>query len=278
MLATESKYLKINNFNFHYEVFENIVDQDTLLIHGNLACNLWWHPMVNELRSRSKNSSTKKGLLVAADWRGCGLSKGLTSESEVNFTTFADDYLHLIEALKLKNISVMGHSTGGLIAMLAILKQPQHFASLILLDSIGPLGIETPIPLDQLLGHFEAMSKNEELSNATIAATIQNVDIHTDFFKALAKATFHVDRPIWQGVPRTLCTQIDITDQMSKLTLPTLILHGINDLFLPKEGSEKLHKMIPNSILNLIPNQGHSLNVENPKLLVNLIEEFWSKS
>ena len=276
MLQTESRFLKVNDFKLHYEVFEGLVEQDTLLIHGNLACNLWWHPMVRELQTRP-GAGTKKGKLVLADWRGCGLSKGLKTEDDVDFNVFADDYLHLIEALNLTNICVIGHSTGGLIGMLAILKQPEKFSNLILLDSIGPLGIETPIPLDQLLGHFEAMSLNEEVSNATIAATIQNVDTTTDHFKALAKATFNVDRAVWKGVPRTLCTKIDITEKMKDLKLPVLILHGENDMVLPKEGSEKMHAMLPKSELHILKNQGHSLNVENPKLFVNLVEDFWSK-
>lgn len=275
MLQTESNFLDINNFKLHYEVFEGLVDQDTLLIHGNLACNIWWYPYIQELQTHP-NAGAKKGKLVAADWRGCGLSKGLQSEDDVNFDVFADDYLHLIEALRLENVNIVGHSTGGLIGMLAILKQPHRFASLVLLDSIGPLGIETPIPLDQLLGHFEAMSQSEELSNATIAATIQNVDVNTDHFKALAKSTFNVDRAVWRGVPKTLCTQIDITQRMPELELPVLILHGENDMVLPAEGSEKMSTMIKHSILKVLPKHGHSLNVENPKLFSQLLGDFWA--
>lgn len=150
MIETKSNYLKINNFNFHYEVFEGLVDQDTLMIHGNLACNMWWYPTVVELQNR-KTTTQKKGTLVLADWRGCGLSKGLKSETDVDFFKFSEDYLHLIEHLHLKDICVVGHSTGGLIGMLAILKQPEKFKSLVLLDSIGALGIESPIPVDQIL-------------------------------------------------------------------------------------------------------------------------------
>ncbi len=276
MIKTDSKYLNIDGFKFHYEVFEGLVDHDTLLIHGNLACNLWWYPMVEELKAKSKNSSVSKaGKLVLADWRGCGLSKGLNEETDVNFDVFSDDYLHLIEALNLKDVQVVGHSTGGLIAMLAILKQSHKFKNFVLLDSIGPLGIETPIPLDVLLGHFEAVSLNEEISNMTIAATIQGVDITSEIFKALAKATFNVDKAIWRGVPKVLCTEIDITDRMSELKLPTLILHGENDMVLPKEGSMKMSEMIENSELKILKNHGHSYNVEDPKGFVKDLEMFW---
>lgn len=273
MIQTHSKFLNINGFKFHYEVFEGLVDHDTLMIHGNLACNLWWYPMVEELQKKS--SPKKTGKLVLADWRGCGLSKGLTEESEINFDTFSDDYLHLIEALNLNDVQVVGHSTGGLIAMLAILKQSHKFKNLVLLDSIGPLGIETPIPTDVLLGHFEAVSLNEEVSNMTIAATIQGVDVNSEIFKSIAKASFNVDKPIWRGVPKVLCTEIDITNRMSELKLPTLILHGENDMVLPLEGSVKMSEMIKNSELKVLKNHGHSYNVEDPKGFVKNLETFW---
>ncbi len=292
MEKSNSNFLNIDGFKLHYEVFEGLVDHDTLMIHGNLACNLWWYPAISELQKmnsnfdlnqknnfkvQSQNLNHKSGRLVLADWRGCGLSKGLESESDINFDMFADDYLLLIDALNLKDIQVVGHSTGGLIAMLAILKQPHKFKNLVLLDSIGPLGIETPIPLDILLGHFEAVSKNEEICNMTIAATIQGVDVTTDYFKSLAKASFEVDTAVWRGVPETLCTKINITDKMKDLKLPVLILHGENDMVLPVDGSEKMHKMIKNSELKILKNQGHSFNVEDPKGFTKELESFWSK-
>lgn len=275
MIETKSNFLKIGGFDFHYEVFEGVVDQDTLMIHGNLACNMWWYPTVQELQKRNP-STQKKGKLVLADWRGCGLSKGLKSETDVDFYKFSEDYLHLIEHLHLKNICVVGHSTGGLIGMLAILKQPEKFNSLVLLDSIGALGIESPIPVDQILSNFKMMSENETISNMAIGATIQGVDQESNYFKTLAKATFEVDKPIWLGVPRRLCLETDITDQMKNINLPTLILHGENDMVLPSSGSVKLSEQIKNSKLKILKNQGHSLNVENPKLFVEELNEFWS--
>lgn len=284
-------FLDIQGFKLYYEVYEGLVDSDTLLIHGNLACSLWWHPAVESLANKYKQNSYtnpsasaqnhrdgyKKGKLVLADWRGCGFSKGIQSISEINFDTFADDYLCLIEKLNLNDVQVVGHSTGGLIAMLAILKQPHKFKNLVLLDSIGPLGIESPIPTDILLGHFETVSKSEELSNMTIAATIQNVDITSEYFKSLAKATFNVDKPIWRGVPEVLCTQIDITDRMQEIQIPTLILHGELDMVLPASGSEKMNQMIKNSKLKILKNHGHSFNVEDPDTFVHELESFWKE-
>ncbi|MCO5113122.1 MAG: alpha/beta hydrolase [Bdellovibrionaceae bacterium] len=267
-------YLVVNGFKVYYEVYDGLVDKDTLLIHGNLACSIWWHPVIDVLKAQAL---PKKGRLVCMDWRGCGQSKGLTQKSEIKFETFAEDVLSLIKYLELKDVQVVGHSTGGLIAMLAILKDATPFASLVLLDSIGPKGIVSPVPQDVLLAHFHALSQDENLSNTTIAATIEGVDTSTDYFKALAKATFNVDEPVWVGVPEELCNNVDITHRMSEITLPTLILHGEKDMVLPLEGSIEMHELLPQSELVVLKDNGHSLSVEDPKKYVELLQDFNSK-
>ncbi len=159
--------------------------------------------------------------------------------------------------------------------MLAILKSPNLFQSCVLLDSVGPKGIIPPLPLDQLLAHFHALSLDEDLSNRTIAATIDGVDMTTDYFKQLAKNTFNVDEPVWVGVPENLCTKIDIMAEVKDLKLPVFILHGARDFVLPVEGSKEMHEIISGSKFKVLPEQGHSFNVENPRAFVKELQEFY---
>lgn len=272
-------YLDLDGFNLYYEVHEGLLDQDALFIHGNLACHLWWRPTMEAFKSLATKSDRKKsGRMVIADWRGCGLSKGLKSKQEIDFNVFAKDHLELIEHLNLKSVNVVGHSTGGLIAMLAILDQPQSFRSLTLLDSIGPKGIELELPEDQVMNHFKMISENRALCDQVIAATIENVDVQSDRFKEIAEATFNVDPPVFMGVPEVLIHKIDIVDRMKDLNLPTLILHGEKDLVLPLEGSERLSKMIPYSQFRVLEGHGHSYNMENPKAFAEDLQSFWINS
>ncbi|NCN42430.1 alpha/beta hydrolase [bacterium] len=272
-------YLDLDGFKLYYEVHEGLCDQDSLFIHGNLACHLWWHPTREAFKDSVKKSGLKKnGRMVIADWRGCGLSKGLNSKEDIDFTEFAKDYLKLIEHLNLQSVNVVGHSTGGLIAMLAILEEPQAFRSLTLLDSIGPRGIELELPEEQVMGHFQMISENRALCDQVIAATIENVDIQSDLFKKIADATFNVDSPIFTGVPEVLIHKIDIVERMKDINLPTLILHGEKDLVLPVEGSERLSKWIPYSQFKILKGHGHSYNMEDPKAFSEDLQSFWVNS
>ena len=269
------KNFKSNGFNINYERFDNTTDHNVLLIHGNLACNEWWYPSIEILKGNS--SSESEGTVLTADWRGFGESRGLTDVSEIDFDVFADDYISLIENQNLSEVNVVGHSTGGLIAMKAVIKRPDLFKSLVLLDSVGPKGIELEIPLENVLTHFEQMSQNREYCMGVMAATIDGVDASSNYFQTLFEKSWNCDNIMWTGVIEKLCTEIDIVDQAKEIQLPTFILHGEKDLVLPLKGAEFSHSVIPNSTLKVLPNNGHSYNVENPEAFVEDCLTFWSK-
>lgn len=265
-------FLDINSFSLHYEAFQGIHKNNVLFIHGNLASNEWWHPTIELWRSENKSQD---GTVVCADWRGYGKSKGLKSQTEINFKQFASDYITLLEELNLTDVHIVGHSTGGLIAMLAILERPDLFKSLVLLDSVGPTGLELTLPKEQVLAHFEQMSINKDYCFQVLAATIEGMSPQSPQFLRLAEITWNCDKVMWKGVIDVLSSNINFQDRMKEINLPTLILHGEKDLVLPLKGSENMHQLLPNSQLKVIANHGHSLNMEDPKLFKLEVDSFW---
>jgi pimeloyl-ACP methyl ester carboxylesterase len=240
-------------------------------VHGNMASSKWWRPSVELLKSGSETAEK----IVCADWRGYGESKGLTDESQIDFHRFADDYLELADSLGLKDINVVGHSTGGLIAMLAILKKPELFKSLTLLDSVGATGLELQLPKEQVLAHFEKMSGDRDYCRTVLAGTIHEVDTASSTFLELADEAFSADKAVFKGVISELADNMDITKRMSQLKLPTLILHGDKDPVLPMAGSEKLNQQIAGSKLRVLQNHGHSCNMEDAGLFVSELKAFF---
>ncbi|MEO0336954.1 MAG: alpha/beta hydrolase, partial [Pseudomonadota bacterium] len=265
-----NKFKTSDDFQIGYETFHSGFDQNLLLIHGNMASSSWWRPSVELMKS----ASDRPEKIVYADWRGYGQSKGLTDEAQIDFDRFADDYLELMSSLNMKDVNVVGHSTGGLIAMLAILKKPQLFKSLTLLDSVGATGLELQLPKDQVLAHFDKMSQDRDYCRMVLAGTIHEVDATSTTFLELADEAFDADKEVFKGVISELADNINITDKMAQLKLPTLILHGDKDLVLPLEGSELLHKQIEGSIFRVLENHGHSTNMEDAGLFVRA--QWWS--
>lgn len=251
---------------------------NALFIHGNVASTEWWLPTFENLQIEALANPQKKGTLLSADWRGYGSSLGLKNKSEVNFDRYAEDFIELLEAQQLKDVHVVGHSTGGMIAMLAVLKKPSLFKSLVLLDSVGAQGLELQLPLEVVLAHFEKISQDKDLFTQVLAATIQGVDAQSPQFQNLVNITWGCDKVSWVTVPEVLSTQIDFRGRMPQLQLPTLILHGEADLVLPLSGSEKLQSQIAGSQLKVLKNHGHSYNLEDPRSFAKELLSFWEAS
>jgi pimeloyl-ACP methyl ester carboxylesterase len=258
-----------NGFKIAYTKVDGS-SRNVFFIHGNLASKEWWYPTM-EILSQNKG----EGSMVAADWRGYGESKGIESFLEINFETCATDVVNLIEDQKMSEVHLVGHSTGGLIAMMAVLQKPELFKSLTLLDSVGGTGLELELPKNQVLAHFGKMSVDKEYARGVLAATIDGCDPTSEEFTKLFNITWNCDKPMWQGVIDVLSDQIDITEKMDQINLPTLILHGDKDEVLKMEMAEKNKERLPNAKLKVMDNQGHSMNMENPKRLATELQSFW---
>ncbi len=261
-----------NGFKINYELSPSPIDENIVLIHGNLASRLWWHPLIN-LWSQDKSGL---GTVVNLDWRGFGKSKGLTTEEEIDFHVYASDIKALLQHLDLKKAHLVGHSTGGLLATLLTLKNPELVSSVTLLDSVGPWGLKPELPVEQVYAHFQKMSEDVQYCTQVLAATIHGVAIDDPFFLKLRNEAYDCDPVCWQGVIRKLFNFTDVSDAVqAKWKSPTLILHGEKDLVLPLKGSEQMNQIFKDSQLIRLPDQGHSCNVENPNKLSELLFHFW---
>ena len=80
----------------NYEVFDGLVPQTTLFIHGNLASNRWWHPAVSCFGARYTNQKNT-GKVILAEFRGCGESSAPQNENEISIDIpiwVVDEVLH----------------------------------------------------------------------------------------------------------------------------------------------------------------------------------------
>lgn len=256
------------NIRTHYEVLEGLVDRDTITLHGNLASNTWFAPMV-EVLSRAKDPS-KKGRLILAEWRGCGKSTGLSSEAELNLPSIADDYIGLLRELGASGACAIGHSTGGLIALYAMRRAPDLFSRALLLDPVGPTGVQFP---PEVYSAFTAMSQDRAMCETVMLGTIHGGTPSPELKKQIVDDAFGVHPLIWHGVAKML-HEVDFRSELPFIRQPVLVLHGEHDAVLPKEQSIALAKGLPNGRYLELSGRGHSCNVEDPELFVSHVNKF----
>ena len=260
--------MKLFGFEMNYEIHEGVLPMDTVFLHGNLASNAWWQPALEIWKSQAKPGL--EGRAIFAEWRGCGDSAAPASPDELSIELMAEDYNNLLEQLGVNRACLVGHSTGGLIGLLALMKRPSLYHRAFLLDSVAADGFQfTQAARDAFVG----MSKDRDLCAMILGSTIHNNDATSTLFQALVDDAFRISKHNWLGVPDAL-GQIDVTARLQDVKTPVCVAHGEHDLLLPKEKSIAMAAGLPNGKFLEIKGQGHCANVENPKHFVSIVNEF----
>lgn len=109
--------------------------EPVLLIHGNLAGKSWWREVMAE--------PTPGYRYVAPDLPGFGES-GKGSEFRPSIRGYARSLL-LLDYAGIGRVSLVGHSLGGAVAMELVSEAPDRFSALMLVDSVSPAGLHTPL-------------------------------------------------------------------------------------------------------------------------------------
>ncbi|MFN0103259.1 MAG: alpha/beta fold hydrolase [Bryobacteraceae bacterium] len=205
---------------------------------------------------------------IAHDRRGHGRSSQPWNGNDMD--TYASDLAALLEALDLTGAVLVGHSTGGgEVARYIGRYGTKRVAKAVLIGSVTPLMLKTAenpggLPI-QVFDEIRAK-------------------IHADrsqFFKDLSEPFYGANRPgskvsqglrdfFWlQGMQAGFkaavdCvrafSETDLTEDLKKFDVPTLILHGDDDQMVPIGASAPLAaKLVAGSTLKIYPGASHGL-------------------
>ena len=254
----------------HFEVKEGLVPEDIFFIHGNIASNRWWYPAEAVWKKHAEGQSYK-GALIYGEFRGCGESTAPQDLSEVSMHIFANDFIEVIRSLKRGPMHLVGHSAGGLIASLMMAKAPELFKKALLLDPVGARGVTFD---KSMIVAFEKMKADKNLTAAVIGSTIYQNNPEDSFFKnVIVEDAYKAVKAVGHWVLESL-DGFDVREEVKKVLNPTLVLHGEHDVLLPMKDSQELADILPNGNFQIIPGQGHCLNIENPEKFVSYVRDF----
>ncbi|HXR40316.1 MAG TPA: alpha/beta hydrolase [Terracidiphilus sp.] len=163
----------------------------------------------------------------------------------------AEIVVGFLDAVNLKQVDLGGWSMGGAIAQHLAFRHPERVRRLMLFDSAGILVLPmwdvrlftptTPVELDQL---DELLMPNPPPLPGFVARDILRVSDHRAWIIHRALAT--------------MLTGQDATDNMlPQLKMPVLIVWGELDKITPLSLGEAMHKLVPQSELDVIPGCGH---------------------
>ena len=205
---------------------------------------------------------------IAHDRRGHGRSSQPWNGNDLD--TYADDLAELVQALNLQNAVHVGHSTGGgEVARYIGRHGTERVAKAVLIGAIPPLMLKT----DANPGGLPI-----EVFDGIRAGVVAD---RSQFFKDLTLPFYGYNRPgatisegvreaFWRqgmmaGFPASyFCikafSETDLTEDLKKMTVPTLIIHGDDDQIVPMANSASLSaKLVKNAILKVFKGASHGL-------------------
>lgn len=259
-----------DQFQINYDVFNGLLPQTTLFLHGNLASNRWWMPMVEKLQSKGKNNA---GAVICAEFRGCGQSQAPKNESDVTLLKFATDFIDLIKSNPTwGKINIVGHSTGGLVAAYMLALAPELFNKAYLLDPVGAEGITFDTAM---ISAFEAMKQDKALTATVIGSTIYQNNAESSYFKnIIVEDAFAAVKTVGHLVLKAL-DGLNLTNELCNVQHSVKVVHGEFDKLLPQADSEKLAALFKNGQFAILKNCGHCGNIENTELFIEDMNLFF---
>ena len=176
----------------------------------------------------------------------------------------------VLEKIKRFNLSqpiLLGHSFGGAIAAYLAANHPERFSRLIL---SGPA----------IFRRTSGFKKYSFLVMAKFGKFIFAWSIFKKFSGFMKKLLYRLansDYNDTSGIKREIYKKItgqDLSETVKKINLPTLIIWGEKDGYVPVKQSKKLAALINGSNLELILNGKHGLHLQMPERLYGLVKNF----
>jgi 3-oxoadipate enol-lactonase len=237
-----------------------------LMIMGMSGTMLHWgEPFLDALRNDFE--------LITYDHRGIGSSSRVYRPFTI--AQLARDAASLLRALKIGSAHVFGISMGGMIAQELALAQPELVRTLALGSSYcGGAGssLATAAVLRQMSDAM--MSGDRELALRT-AWNLNVAPPLLDDEQAFARwRAIGLERPVAVPVIMAQMQAIahhETSRRLSRLTLPTLIVHGTLDELVPVENAPLLGDRIPGSRVEIMDGVGHLFFWEQPRQSAELV-------
>lgn len=203
---------------------------------------------------------------------------GRSFHSEVfNYEVMAEDVVSYCNQHQLQNIDIIGHSMGGKVAMLLAVEHSELIHKLIVGD-IGPK-YYAPHHQDILAGlnavDFTLKPERSEV-DAIIAQHIPDFGTRQFLMKSLyweepGQLAFRFNLPVFNREIENIGTALPANALFDK---PTLFINGGNSNYIKEEDKVGILAHFPQAVFETIPNVGHWLHAENPKLFFEITNEF----
>ena len=248
--------IKVNDVELYYEMHGE--GEPIIFVHGWMDDCSAWNSQIDFF--------AKKYNVIAYDHRGHGRSD--KPEGGYSIRTLSKDLHALIKELKLEKVTLVGHSMGGMTALLFTLDHPDIVSKLVLVGTTAKMTFSFRFVLWVMLHIFSYDSfvrgkikyNYYEPSEQVIKAALDRA-METPKYAAYACFT-------------AFTKNYDIRDKVSEIKVPTLIFVGEKDKSTPVAMSQYLNSQIEGSKLHIVPDCKHMVMIDKSEELNEIMGAF----
>jgi len=227
-----------------------------VLIHGAGGMHLFWPPQIRRIPGYR---------VFALDLPGHGKSDQGGGLQTVD--SYAEQVLAWMEAVHLHRAVFVGHSMGGAVALTLGIQHTERVLGLGLLST----GVRLTIPPDLLSGAANPTTFYRAVKGLVSWSFGSCVPEH--LIEQAASRLSEVRPSVLYG-DLLACDRFDCTEYLANIRIPTLIMCGTEDRMTPLRYAQLMARVIPEAILEEIPQAGHMLMLEQPDIVAKSLVDF----
>jgi sigma-B regulation protein RsbQ len=262
----------------------NIIERNNISISGNLdgppllmahgfGCDQnMWRFMKPELEKKYK--------VILFDYVGSGKSllSDYSSERYSDLEGYAADIIDILEALELKNVSVIGHSVSSIITAIAYLKKPALISNIVMICP-SPCFLNFPpdyhggFERSDLKELIDLMDKNYIGWADYLAPLVMGTANGAELVGELSGSFCSTDPLIAKNFANATFFS-DYRHILPNLACPILLIQSASDALANVKIGEYMNQKIPASRLEIIDAEGHCLHMTNHNEIMPAVLKF----
>jgi esterase len=261
-------YVSLGGLRFHYRDWGRPTAPPLLILHGAASFAATWDPVAGALADRFR--------VVVPDQRGHGETAWAP---DFSLDALVADVEHLVQALALRPLALLGLSMGCAVAYSYAGRFPAGLERLVLVD-LGPEWMSSPLlpgiaarlraEAHEVFDDVEAALQSQ-LANSAFAS-IAGASPEAAAWRARTRANLVQGadgRWRWRYDAAGIATVTDGEAEaahwarLAQIRCPTLVVRGANSPVLSRAGAERMAQTIPTGRWVEVPASGHSVNQDN---------------
>jgi pimeloyl-ACP methyl ester carboxylesterase len=245
---------------------------DVVLWPSLLTDGAMWRPQVDALRERYR--------FTIVDPPGHGRSQALRRPYTLD--DCVEGAVQLLAACGLSRAGWAGLSWGGMVGMRLASRHPERVAALALLDTSARRDRPAKLAAYRALAAVERIAGPVRALGRVLLPVMfcrETLRQHPELAEAFLDKLVRMDRvALAYAVDAVMFSRRDVTSELSRITAPTLVLVGEQDVATPPREAEHLVAHVPGAQLVRIPRAGHLTTLEQPEAVTAALDAFFART